>query len=433
MPIYPEAATTATVSTITGCAGFLDTLDNALISASNLNRRMGILFIDLSHVNMLTTRLGYRKVSEILDGVHSILADIKRPSDLLERIDETRFALILPDIKFPAVIDLAVNKVHESLDGLRSLTGLETTIYPKTGIALYPEHGKSAEELLLEADTAAQAAHISGTHVMRAGSDECQKINQSKLIESEFESAFMNSEFELHYQPKVAIASREIYGAEALIRWKHKDLGSINPEMLVQVIERGPLLQDVTLWTLNTALNQSNAMRKKYPGFKIAVNLSPGLLTSPDLVELVLQSLKTWEVPHDSLILEVTETAMIADQASAIDNLQKLSEAGVIMSIDDFGTGYSSYSYLQQFPVNELKIDKSFIQSLLTDASSEKLVGSMITLGKDFGLGVLAEGIETVEVLDRLVELGCEYGQGYLISRPMPIEDMIKWLDKPDW
>ena len=433
MPIHPETASTTSVSVITGCAGFLDTLDNALISANNLNRRMGLLFIDLSHVNMLNTRIGYRKVSEVLDSVHSILADIKRPSDLLERIDENRFALILPDIKFPAVIDLAVNKVHESLDGLRGLTGLETTIYPKTGIALYPEHGKSAEELLLEADTAAQAAHISGSNVMHAGSDECLKINQSKLIESDFESAFMNSEFELYYQPKVDIASREIYGAEALIRWKHKDLGKVNPELLVQVIERGPLLQDVTLWTLNTALNQSSVMREKFPGFKIAVNLSPGLLSSPDLVELVLQSLKTWEVPHDSLILEVTETAMIADHKAAIENLQKLSDAGIMMSIDDFGTGYSSYSYLQQFPVNELKIDKSFIQSLLTETSSEKLVGSMIALGKDFGLSVLAEGIETVEVLDRLVELGCEYGQGYLIAKPMPIEDMTEWLDKPDW
>ncbi|MDH5514309.1 MAG: diguanylate cyclase, partial [Gammaproteobacteria bacterium] len=157
MATYPESAGgTAFVSTITGCAGFLDTLDNALISANNLNRRMGLLFIDLSHVNMLNTRVGYRKVSEILDGVHSILSDIKRPSDLLERIDENRFALILSDIKFPAVVDLAVNKVHENLDGLRGLTGLETTIYPKTGVALYPDHGKTAEELLLEADTAAQ-------------------------------------------------------------------------------------------------------------------------------------------------------------------------------------------------------------------------------------------------------------------------------------
>ena len=434
MATYPESAGgTAFVSTITGFAGFLDTLDNALISANNLNRRMGLLFIDLSHVNMLNTRVGYRKVSEILDGVHSILSDIKRPSDLLERIDENRFALILPDIKFPAVVDLAVNKVHENLDGLRGLTGLETTIYPKTGVALYPDHGKTAEELLLEADTAAQAAHISGSSVMRAGSDECQKINQIKMIESEFEAAFMSSEFELFYQPKVDIANREIYGAEALIRWKHKDLGKINPELLVQVIERGPLLQDITLWTLNTALNQSNAMREKCPGFKVAVNLSPGLLASPDLVALVLQSLKTWDTPHDCLILEVTETAMIADHVAAIENLRKLSEAGIILSIDDFGTGYSSYSYLQHFPVNELKIDKSFIQTLLTDASSEKLVSSMIALGKDFGVSVLAEGIESVEVLDRLVDLGCEYGQGFLIARPLPIDEMIAWLDKPDW
>ena len=428
----PESRLTMPSNT-PGYTSLLGRLDDAIASCINHNMHMGLLLIDLSHIEILYPILGFRKVSEILDTLHSTLAAIKRPSDFISRINEYRFALVIPDLAFPAIVDLAVNKIHATLDGLHSLTGCETTIHAKTGIALFPLHGNTAEELLIEADTAVLAANDTSTMVMRAGSLPCKQINQCKLIESGLESAFLHSQFQLYYQPKIELASHTVCGAEALIRWNHPVIGAVSPDMLIHVIERSPLLQEITFWILNNALNQSRWMRKHFPEFRIAVNLSPELLDSPDLVELVSRALRIWDTNPDLLILEVTETAMMVNQEASINNLQQLSKAGIMLSIDDFGTGYSSYSYLQQIPVQELKIDKSFVLNLLTDERSAKLVKSMISLGRELGINVLAEGIETREVLLHLQNMGCQYAQGYHIAKPMPASEILGWMDTSDW
>jgi EAL domain-containing protein (putative c-di-GMP-specific phosphodiesterase class I)/GGDEF domain-containing protein len=427
----PESHLTMPNNT-SGYISLLGRLDDAIASCIDLNTHLGLLLIDLSHIEILYPILGFRKVSEILDTLHSTLAAIKRPSDFISRINEYRFALVITDLAFPAIVDLAVNKLHVTLDGLHSLTGCETTIHAKTGIALFPQHGNTAEKLLIEADTAVLAAYNTSTMVMRAGSLPCKQISQYKLLESELESAFLHSQFQLYYQPKINLASNTLCGAEALIRWNHPDLGAVSPDMLIRVIERSPLLQEITFWTLNNALNQSRWMRKHFPEFRIAVNLSPELLDSPDLVELVSCALRIWDTNPDLLILEVTETAMMVNQEASIENLRKLNEAGIMLSIDDFGTGYSSYSYLQKIPVQELKIDKSFVLNLLTDERNNKLVKSMISLGRELGINVLAEGIENREVLVHLQNMGCQYGQGYHIAKPMSASEILGWMDTSD-
>jgi EAL domain-containing protein (putative c-di-GMP-specific phosphodiesterase class I)/GGDEF domain-containing protein len=416
-----------------GYTGLLDTLDNAIASCVNQNSRMALLVIDLSRIEMLNPVLGYRKTSDILDAVQTRLLDIKRPSDILSRISDHRFALIIPDLKFSTMIDLAVNRIIESIDGLRSFTGMEATIYPRTGVALFPDNGHTAQELLLGADTAAQATPGADTWVVHAGSPLHENIYQSKLMAAELEPAFMQSRLELYYQPKVNLVSRQLYGAEALIRWKHPKYGNISPNLLISLIEKSHLLQEITLWILNTALHQSKLMRARSPDFRIAVNLSPDLLASPDLVELVTRALRIWNTDPHLLILEVTETSMMVNQEISEKNLQQLSDVGVLLSIDDFGTGYSSYSYLQKLPVQELKIDMSFITDLLIDKNSECLVRSMINLGGDLGINVLAEGIETPETMERLVNMGCQYGQGFLISQPLPVAEMLEWIDSSGW
>ena len=418
---------------MTGYLGLMDALEDVIRSCAAHDRRMALLVIDLSRIEMLNTVVGYRKTDQILDAIQTRLLEIKRPLDIISRINNHRFALIIPDLKFSSMVDLAVNKIIESLDGLRSFTGIEATIYPKMGVALYPDHGDTAEELLLGADTASQASHAVNNRVVHAGSSQYKEIHRNKLLEAEMESAFMQSGFELYYQPKVNLVSRQLYGAEALIRWSHTEHGRISPELLVPLIEKSHLLQEITLWILNTALHQSILMREKSPDFRIAVNLSPQLLDSPDLVELVKRALRIWKTDPQLLILEVTETSIMVNRDASQKNLQKLSELGVLLSIDDFGTGYSSYSYLQQLPVQELKIDKSFVTDLLTDNSNKFLVSSMINLGKDFEINVLAEGIETAEVMEHLTDMGCKYGQGFHIAKPMPVEKMLEWIDSSGW
>ncbi|MGB5177556.1 MAG: bifunctional diguanylate cyclase/phosphodiesterase [Gammaproteobacteria bacterium] len=418
---------------MTGYAGLVDTLEDIIQSCEKHNRRMALLVIDLSRIEMLNTVLGYRKTDQILDAVQTRLLEIKRSSDIIARISSHRFALIIPDLKFSSMVDLAFNKIIKSLDGLRTFTSVDMTIYPKTGVAIFPDNGRTAEDLILGADTASQASNDVNNRIMHAGSLQHEALHRSKLLEAEVESAFMQSDFELYYQPKVNLVSRELYGAEALIRWNHTEHGRVSPELLVPLIEKSHLLQEITIWILNTALHQSMLMREQSPDFRIAVNLSPQLLDSPDLIELVKRALRIWKTDPQLLILEVTETSIMVNRKASQRNLQKLSELGVLISIDDFGTGYSSYSYLQQLPVQELKIDKSFVTDLLTDKTNEFLVSSMINLGKDFGINVLAEGIETTEVMEHLTEMGCQYGQGFHIAKPMPVAKMLEWIDSSGW
>lgn len=425
----PKPDCPVAVASTPGYVDFLDSLDEAIASSDSQARSLALLVVDLSRIEMLVQRLGHRKICQILDDVNTRLLEIKRPSDILSRINEYRFALIIPDLKFPEMADLAANRIIESLDGLRSLTGVETKIHPKTGVALFPKHGQSADELLLAAETAAQGTYSTDAWVIHAGSPDHKKILKSKLYEAELESAYMKSGFELFYQPKISLKTCELYGAEALIRWNHPEYGSVSPDLLVPLIEKSHLLQEITLWILNTALNQSMLMRKQFPDFKVAVNLTPELLASPDLVDLVTRALRIWNADPALLILEVTETSTMVNFEISQQNLLELSEMGILLSIDDFGTGYSSYSYLQKLPINELKIDRTFVTNLLEGKNNKILVQSMINLGRDLGINVLAEGIETMEVMQCLADMGCGYGQGFHIAKPMPADAMLQWID----
>ena len=433
MSVISASSSTAPLIDRQGYTGFLDRLDNVIAGAQSADSQIGLLLIDITSVEMLVPTLGYRRICEILDAIQIQLQELKRPADILSRIDEHHFTLIIPNLKFSAMADLAANRIIESLDGLRNLTGMNASIHPTTGIVLFPEHGDSAEDLLLEAETAVEAAYQANTYIMHAGSSDSEFITRKKVLEAELESAFMNAQFELHYQPKVNLLTNTLYGAEALIRWSHPQHGYISPEIMIPIIEKSRLLQDITLWILNTALHQSREMRVRSPDFRIAVNISPPLLDSPEFVELVTRALRIWDIDPGMLILEITETSIMVNEDVAQQNLRKLSESGVLLSIDDFGTGYSSYSYLQQLPVQEMKIDKSFITDLIMDKNNEHLVRSMIHLGRDFGINVLAEGIETPEVQQKLIDMGCQYGQGYLISRPLPMARMLEWIETTDW
>lgn len=431
MPDISASSTAAVVTDRQGYAGLLDILERVIADSHNM--QIALILVDLTPVEILVPTIGHRKICGIVDAAQSTIGNIKRPADILTRIDERRFALIIPDLKFPTMADLAANRIVESLDGLRSLTGMNTHIHPVIGIALPSGQEQTAEDLLMAAETAIQAACEVNTSIVHAGGTDSEHITRDKALEAELEAAFMNTQFELHYQPKVNLLTREIYGAEALIRWQHPHHGFISPDIMVPIIERSRLLQEITLWILNTALNQSRLMRARVPDFRVAVNISPQLLDSPELVELVTRALRIWDVEPQHLILEITETSIMVNEDVAQRNLRRLNEAGVLLSIDDFGTGYSSYSYLQRLPVQEMKIDRSFITDLLSDTKNQHLVRSMIQLGRDFNMNVLAEGIETAGIQQRLVDMGCEYGQGYLISRPMPADQVIEWMDNTDW
>ncbi len=315
---------------------------------------------------------------------------------------------------------------------LYDLMGRTVDIRIHIGIALFPEHGDSSDVLLQRADMAMHSARAT-YQSYKLAKDSTETEISSLVLVPELERAIRNNEFELYYQPKVDLKSHRLIGAEALMRWNSPERGFIGPNEFITLAEENGLIFPMTLWSLNTALRQSIEIRQLWQDFRIAVNLSATTLTEIELVELVKRALRTWDTTADKLMIEVTESAIMNDPKASIETLHGLRELGVKLSIDDFGTGYSSFGYLKNLPVHELKIDQSFVMGMATDLNDSRIVQTMINLGENFELSVIAEGIEDEQVLQQLISMGCHHGQGYYIGRPMPREKFIRWILMSEW
>jgi len=252
-------------------------------------------------------------------------------------------------------------------------------------------------------------------------------------ISRELDNAIDNSELTLLYQPKVDLLKRRVCGAECLMRWTNHKIGSVPPDVFIPIAENSGRIIELTLWSLNAAFKQAQHLHTYWPDFQIAINLSAATLRDPELIELVKRALNIWSIDPDKIILEITESAMMYDPVRSFDILLNLSQFGFNLSIDDFGTGYSSLAYLKRLPVNELKIDKSFISDMATDAGDMTIARSIIELAHNFKLKVTAEGIENTETMDMLCTMGCETAQGYFIARPMDDTKLHEFIQYSDW
>jgi diguanylate cyclase (GGDEF)-like protein len=411
----------------------LDTLEIELQRHAHRQYLLGVIVMNIHHFSNIRKLLGFRQADLALKTVSERLLDLKRKQDIAGRIGDHEFALLLPEMAFPTIAELAANRIIKTFDEPFTINDMEVSIKPTIGISLFPEHGKNGEELLITAEFAIRDARKSSSRYFLAEIPTRKNILSDERIELDLESAISNSEFELHYQPKGNLMTQRMTGAEALIRWHHRKHGTLSPGRFMPVAENSQMLLPITLWTLNTALHQATEIRKHFSRFRIAVNLSANLLDDPDLVEIVSQALQTWDTDPQYLVLEITESAMMRNPDACMKNLLKLNQIGVHLSIDDFGTGYSSFSYLKRMPVQELKIDQSFIRNILDDNNDAQIVQAIVNLGRQFKLRVVAEGIESSAVMDRLIEMGCEYGQGYLIARPLDFKQMLRWVDESEW
>ena len=222
-------------------------------------------------------------------------------------------------------------------------------------------------------------------------------------------------------------------GGEALARWHHREMGWIRPDIFVDIAEKIGLIDTLTYWSLNVALREWSQLGRAFSPASVAVNLSAKLLHAPELVPMVERALNIWGASPGSVVLEVTESAMMADPDAALRTLTALHEMGITLSIDDFGTGYSSLAYLKKLPVAELKIDKSFVMQMAENRQDRKIVQSVIDLAHTLDMQVVAEGIEDEQILNMLVAMGCDYGQGFYIARPMPVNELVAWANSCPW
>ncbi len=423
------------MDTLTGIAGrgeFFSATDSMLCEHEQQDATLAVILLNIKGFRSINSVYGYSVADQILRQVAECIQSVKRQQDIAGRVGVDEFALALLNLKSPHLAELAANKLIASLDEILLDDGRRVDIKVHAGVAVFPEHGGTIDVLLQQADRAMYTARETYQSYQIADNSQQTGIVTSGLVR-ELEHAITKSELELYYQPKVDLQQHRMIGAEALIRWNNPGRGFIGPDEFIPLAEDNGLIFPLTLWSLNTALRQGVEIRRLWPDFRMAVNLSASTLAEYELVELVMRALRTWDTSPDKLMIEVTESAVMKNPDSSIETLHGLRELGVRLSIDDFGTGYSSFGYLKQLPVHELKIDQSFVKGMATDVNDGRIVQSMINLGENFELSVIAEGIEDVQTLYQLKSMGCHHGQGYYISKPMDREKFLNWIADSEW
>jgi diguanylate cyclase (GGDEF)-like protein len=407
---------------------FHDRVRQAIESARRHDTTTAVMVMDLDHFKEINDTLGHYHGDRLLQLVGERLSSMLRSEDTVARMGGDEFAILLPSVGDEGYgIDVA-GKVLESLRRSFEIDGLTLEVGASIGIACFPAHGEDGEVLLQRADIAmyvAKADH-SGAQLYETSQD--QHSVQRLALAGELRRAIENDELVLHYQPKVDVATGRVVGAEALCRWQHPTLGLIMPDEFVPMAEHTGLITPLTKTVLNLALQQVAAWRAAGHRLSMAINLSARSFLDSQLLDDLPELLAVWRVDPALLELEITESMIVGDPERARGVLERLNELGITLAIDDFGTGYSSLAYLKQLPVDEIKIDKSFVLQMSGNSSDETIVRSIIDLAHNLDLRAVAEGVEDQGILNRLTELGCDVAQGYHISRPLPADRFDQWM-----
>lgn len=407
-------------------------LESQIEQAGRSGTSLALAAFDVDRFSDVNEALGYDHGDRLLGEIGSRLTQTAPPQGIVCRLGEDEFGVLMPGMNTDAAIE-AVRRMLQAFDSPFELAGLQIDVRASAGIATFPTHGASADLLISRATTACGLAKRSG-NPYEVGPTEAPEATARRLaLAGELRRGIETSQLALFVQPKIAIATRSLCGAEALARWTHAQYGPIAPAEFVQLAERTGLIRSLTYWVLQTAARHKAAWREAGLGLPIAVNISARNLRDPELVRHAEKTCAALGLEPGAIELEITESALMDDPARALKLLQGLRDIGFQLAIDDFGTGYSSLGYLERFPVNAIKIDRSFVANMLSTEGSALIVRSTVDLAHNLGLTVTAEGVESADILDRLRDLGCDVAQGYFIARPFPAEQMPPWHDQSAW
>jgi diguanylate cyclase (GGDEF)-like protein/PAS domain S-box-containing protein len=407
---------------------FSERIGHAILQAKRNKTQLAVALIDLDRFKEVNDSLGHTAGDELLINVGERMEAALRESDTVARLGGDEFGLLLPELAGPHDTLPVLERLQAALELPIHVQSLPIGIEASIGIAVYPEHGEDAQTLIQRADVAMYDAKRDGCSYMFYDDDAHDYDVTSLTLVAELRRAIAEHELVLHYQPKAALSSGRVTSVEALVRWAHPERGVVFPDSFIPIAQETSLIGPLTLYVIEEALQQARAWHREGLEMSIAVNLSTRNLLDRGFPSQVAELLSRWEVDASWLELEVTESAMLANPTRAKAVLSELSELGIRLSIDDFGTGYSSLAYLRQLPVDEIKIDRSFVIGMGVEAGDAVIVRSTVDLGRNLGLNVVAEGVETSETWELLRELGCNTAQGYFLGRPMPAEQMSDWL-----
>ena len=399
---------------------FKDRLGQAMVYAKRHGQTMATLFLDMDHFKVVNDTLGHLVGDGLLQALSQRLRECLREGDTLSRIGGDEFMLLLPHIRTRDNAAYIAQKILLSLKQPFNIEGHELYVGLSIGIAIFPEDGDSIETLIKHADIAMYHAKDHGRNDYKFFTQDLHKSFTGRLaIENEMRHALERREFEVFYQPQVAVQSQRVRGMEALIRWNHPSRGLVSPTEFIPIAEESGLITPISEWVMGAACRQARLWRDAdMPPITMAINLSARQIEHPQFVDKFVQCLHKFMPDGNGIEIEITESTLMRDMDGAVGKLRKLADMGVEISIDDFGTGYSSLSYLKKLPINTIKIDRSFIHDLTGHMNNgSTIVAGIAAMAKGLKLKVVAEGVETQEQLDYLQTLGCDTYQGFFFSR----------------
>ncbi len=409
---------------------FSDRLTLAVAQAHRHNQRLAVLFLDLDRFKVINDSLGHSVGDELLRQVAERIQEYVREGDTVARLGGDEFTLLVPGISAEEDAAKIARKICEAIHDPFWIDGRELFVTTSMGVAVYPSDGHDAETLVRNADSAMYRAKEQGrdnyqlyTPAMNA------KAVERLSLESRLRQAVANDELELHFQPFFDLKTTKILGAEALLRWRHPELGLIPPGEFIPIAELSGLIVPIGEWVLRTACAEARKWHEKgFLGLTVSVNLSPRQFQQADLVSQVTSALAETGLEANKLDLEITESNAMQNAEQSINTLRGLKKQGVRISMDDFGTGYSSLNYLKRFPIDRIKLDQSFVRDLPGDKDDAAIAMAVIAMGRSLELIVIAEGVETEEQLAFLKDRDCDQLQGFLFSRPLPAEAFETFL-----
>lgn len=408
---------------------FEKTLADTIEIHSDQQRAIAVLFIDLDGFKAVNDNLGHRIGDELLKQLSTRLSKQLGGSGTLARLGGDEFAIILPDTTEDQAHSLST-RLLEVLAETFTIENANVKIGASIGLSCYPDHAAEAGELIKKSDMAMYTAKNHGKGITCIYNPRfAERYEKRAQLEQDLKRAIDDQQFELYYQPKVCSISHVVSGVEALIRWNHPHRGMVSPAEFIPVAEESGLIQEIGTWVIDQACRDGGVFRRAGLDISVAVNISAQQFAKSNFSETVIELLDKHKFPGRNFELEVTESVVMKDVALVVQRLERLRSKGIKIAIDDFGTGYSSLKYLEDLPLDVLKIDKAFVDKLDGTVRSESLVKTIILMAESFGLTTVAEGVETAAQVKRLRQLGCEYIQGYYFSKPVPAAMLLQKIE----
>ena len=418
---------------LTGLANrqkFRERLDDAVKNAQRLGRSVALMFLDIDKLKVVNETYGHPVGDALLRDVSRQLCQAIRETDTVARLGSDEFAIVLTNLEDTSPVNSMATRIIEQISKSRVIEGCYVTVEASTGVCFYPTDAKDPDELIRKAELALYQAKAEGPGSYHLYDDVLHsKVQAQVALEQELRLALARDEFLLHYQPQIDVSSGQVVGVEALVRWKNPLRGMVPPTDWIPTAEASGLIVPIGEWVLREACAQNKAWQENgISTFRMAVNISAVQFRCGHLVPTVETVVKDIGIDPKWLELEITESMVIEDVEGVIKKLERLNSLGVDIAIDDFGTGYSSLAYLKRFPVDRLKIDRSFVQNIATDLDDAAITEAVINLGHSLNIAVIAEGVETGEQLSFLSSRGCDEVQGFYFGRPMPADEVEEWL-----